>query len=184
MYGPQVMEPVSLTVDRGVWITGRKRNRTWATLWGALGLVFFGTSLYAVIGRGQLHVADRIGIAAFCLVPATLCLKVAVGCARAGLLIGDDAVVIRGPLKAWTVPIADAERFSSGVQSGAGNGTPGVILTVRNRRPISIWALGREGFVWDINELANSFGPTVDKLNALLPRSSTTRPPQAGGLNG
>ena len=161
-------EPISLPVARGVWIARKERNRRCAVVWGTYAAASAGMSLYVVIGRGHLHLGDRLGIAGFLLLPALACLRVALGCAKAGLMIRNSDIVIRGPLKTWTVRIEDVEGFRSGIQPGAANGTPGVLLNVRNRRPIPIWTLGADGFVWNFRKLAQSFAPTVESLNALV----------------
>jgi hypothetical protein len=161
-------QPISVPVAKGSWIARRDRNRRWEVLWAAQAVVWIGIAVYALVAKGHLHVPDRIGIAAFCLPFVIAFAVIARRCANAGLLIRDHEVVIRGPLKNWTVPIADAQGFIAGVQPGTGNGTPGVLLNVSTRRPIPIWTLAGDGLVWNFRRIAQSFDRTVDSLNQLL----------------
>ncbi len=87
---------------------------------------------------------------------------------RSGIWIGADGIVIRGPLRTWTVPGGSAVSFAPGVQPGAGNGTPCPILTRADGSEIGIWALGRESLVWNFRDTLEQMRPLCDELNALL----------------
>jgi hypothetical protein len=108
---------------------------------------------------------------------------------KAGLRIGSDEIVVRGPLKTWAVPLAGAKGFSPGVQSGYGpNGTPCPTLSRDGGWPVGIWALGREGVIWRYGRYLKEYEPLCAELNGLLRRLQTeagvARPPAIGPLAG
>ena len=156
-------------MTRGSWVARATRNRSFALIWGAYALGCFAVAIWILFTPGVRDtIATRLGGFVFFVVPGVLLVRTARRCARAGVLVRDDDIVIRGPLKTWTVPIADAEEFCPGLQGGVGNGTGGIVLKVRDDRPIPIWTLAKESFVWNMDEAAEAFEPTADKLNALL----------------
>ena len=87
---------------------------------------------------------------------------------RAGLWMGPDGVVIRGPLRTRRVAGSLAVSFAPGVQPGAGNGTPCPILTTSDGSEIGVWALGREGLVWNFGDHLEEMRPLCDELNVQL----------------
>jgi hypothetical protein len=87
---------------------------------------------------------------------------------QAGVWLGADGIVVRNPLRTWTVPINDVDSFAADVASGGGNGTPCPLLRQRHGRPIGVWALGREGVVWRFGRYQHELEPLCDQLNAVL----------------
>jgi hypothetical protein len=96
--------------------------------------------------------------------------------ARSGLLIGPDGLLVRGPLRDWRVQPSEAVRFAPGVQRGAGNGTPCPILKRVNGAPVGVWALGREGLIWNYNNYLEEFEPLCERLNQLLAQQCPEHP--------
>ena len=88
--------------------------------------------------------------------------------ARSGLWIGTDGIVIRGPLRTRRVPGDSVVSFAPGVEAGYGNGTPCPVLTRSDGSKIGIWALGREGLVWNFGEHLEEMRPLCDELNVQL----------------
>ena len=81
---------------------------------------------------------------------------------RAGLWMGPAGLVVRGPLRTWEVPGNNAVSFSPGVQPSAGNGTPCPILTRSDGSTIGVWALGREGLVFNFDTHLEELRPLCD----------------------
>ncbi len=112
--------------------------------------------------------ASALNGVVFFLVFAAPCVWFGWQIARAGLWIGPDGLVIRGPLRKWKVQPSEAVRFAPGVQRGAGNGTPCPILERVDGTPVGVWALGREGLIWSFDNYLEELKPLCDWLNQLL----------------
>ena len=85
----------------------------------------------------------------------------------AGVTISPDGVVIAGPFRTWHVPLSEAETFVAEVRAGS-NGQPTVSLKRRTARSIGIWALNRNGFIWQLKRLVAKLEPVANELNANL----------------
>ena len=95
--------------------------------------------------------------------------RYAVGCARAGLIIGADGVVIRNPLKTRTVALSDATCFTAAQQPAQhGNPTPGVVLEVNSGSVYPVWTFAREGLVWNSAKNTAAWQDVAQSLNELL----------------
>ena len=111
------------------------------------------------------------GLAVFLALFVGLPLLFAWRIGTAGIWIGREGIVVQGPLRTWTIPLEEAHVFSPGVQPGYGpNGTPCPMLTRDGGRPVGVWALGREGWVWRYDRYLSELEPLCDELNAVLRR--------------
>jgi hypothetical protein len=168
---------VTSAVARGCWLRNERRNRSFAATWGFLA----GGSLVAGVVVLALSAGDGKpggGLAAFAVF-ALMALGsgwYALGCARAGLFVADDHVLIRNPTRTREIASSDVVRFSAGDQPGRyGNPTPGVLLEVAGGRSYPVWTFAREGFVWHSRQNAHAWLATADSLNALVRRSTSGR---------
>lgn len=87
---------------------------------------------------------------------------------RSGMWMGPDAIVIRGPLRTRTVAARSAVSFAPGVQASYRNGTPCPVLTQADGTKTGVWALGREGLIWNFDEYLEEMRPLCDRLNVEL----------------
>jgi hypothetical protein len=106
--------------------------------WGVLAAA---TAIFGVVVTVSAFATSSVAIGllvfALFLVPSLLIGRYAVGCAKAGLLVTDQKIVIRNPLRQREVPVADVLRFSAGAQPASyGNPTPGVVLELKDGLPI------------------------------------------------
>jgi hypothetical protein len=86
---------------------------------------------------------------------------------RASMTITSDEVIVAGPLKTWWVPLVEATSF---VASGAGR-QPTIFLKQRSGWPIAIWALNRNGFVWNLKGIVANLEPVARHLDTVLERA-------------
>jgi hypothetical protein len=164
----RIVGPDTVEVARGAWIRNRRRTRAWASI-AVLWSVVFACTVFI---PGSSHVpkplGDYLALGAFYFGIAAVGIAFAGRVANAGVWIGPDGVVVRGPFRTHSVSIADAEVFVPGLQGGAGNGTPCPTLTRTHGRPVGVWALGRRNFVFRYQRLFQEIQPLCDELNALL----------------
>ena len=95
---------------------------------------------------------------------------------RSGLKIAPDGIRVRGPLRDWQVEPSEAVQFTPGVQGGAGNGTPCPILERVNGKSVGVWALGKEGLVWNYDDYLEELKPLCERLNGLLEQQHPKHP--------
>lgn len=161
----------SVQVSRGELVRGR--GRAFALIWGAFGL-FFGAVALAALGYGALHPSDL----PVCLLnvallagPVYLMLRAAPRCWRGGVVVGERETVIVNPLRTYTVMTDDVARFETGGQEyGFGNPTAGIVLVKRDGGRIPVWALAREGLVWNVKRNSARWQDVAAQLNGLLPQ--------------
>jgi hypothetical protein len=165
-----VDEAETFEVRTNAWLRRPRRIRGFVALWSGLALASVAMSVPLALGSGENEgTAGAVAVAAvFALVFSVPCLLVARAIGRAGLWLGPEGIVVRGPLRTWRIPGAEAVEFSPGVQPSYGNGTPCPILTRADGSTVGVWALGREGVVWHFDEYVFELEPLCDELNALL----------------
>jgi hypothetical protein len=161
-------------IKAGRWIENRRRNRSFAVVWELLAA---GSAILAVvlliIGLRSGKAGGGLFVFGLFFLPALAAARFAFGCANAGLLVTDEAVVIRNPWRRREVPVSELRRFTAGMQvAHFGNPTPGIILELNNGSAYSIWTLARDGFVWHSAKNVVALGPRAQELNALV-QSST-----------
>jgi hypothetical protein len=163
-------------VARDVWIRNRRRTHVWAAFAG-LGSVVFASLLFTSGGLdGSKTLGDYVGLVVLYFGIGALGMVFAGRVAKAGLWIGSDGIVVRGPFRTHSVPIADAQAFVPGLQGGAGNGTPCPMLERRDGRPVGVWALGRRNVVFRYQRLFAEIQPLCDELNQLVTALRSTPP--------
>jgi hypothetical protein len=160
--------PDRVEVARGVWIRNRRRTRVWATVAALWSVVFACLLFTSGTLNGSKTLGDYLAFGAFYFGIAALGMGFAGRVAKAGLWIGPDGIVVRGPFRTRSVSIADAQAFVPGLQGGAGNGTPCPMLERRDGRPVGVWALGRRNIVFRYQRLFAEIQPLCDELNELV----------------
>jgi hypothetical protein len=161
--------PTPLAIAPGRWIRKTKRTRGGAFFALAFALAW-AAIFFVALGNPHLDktAGEYIGFGVFFFGGAAIGVLYARRVSRAGLLVTRDGVVIRGPVKTWTVSLADAETFEPGVQPGLRNGTPCPMLKRKSGRPVGVWALGHEGLVSRYRRYLQDLEPLCDELNEVL----------------
>jgi hypothetical protein len=169
--------PLAVAPDRWIRKARRTRGAAFLALVFALG---WAAIFFAATGHPHAHetAESYVGFGVCFFGGAVLCVLYARRLSRAGLLLTRDRVVVRGPIRTWTVSLADAETFEPGIQPSFGNGTPCPMLKRRNGRAIGVWALGREGIVTRYGQYLHELAPICDELNEALRSVAAER---AGG---
>ena len=126
-----------------------------------------GVFLIAAAVHGFGDVGNALAIMALALAFAAPSCVIGKRLLSAGLWVSAETVVVRGPLKTRTVATDEVQSFDPGVLPG-GNGTPCVMLRLKNGTDIGIWALGREGLIFRFKAYLDELRPACDQLNALL----------------
>jgi hypothetical protein len=158
----------AITVAPGVWIRNRRRTRAWSAIAVVWSLVF--TSLRFRPGGSAAHLtlAGNVILSGLYLGLAAIALVLAGRVARAGVRIGPDGILVRGPFRGHAVPLDDAGRFAPGLQGAGGNGTPCPMLARRRRRPVGVWALGQRNVWFRYARVCGEIQPLCDELNQLV----------------
>jgi hypothetical protein len=169
----RILGPDTVEVARSAWIRNRRRTRVWAAL-AVLWSVVFACLLFI---PGNLSLGGYVALGALYFGIAVLGLVFARRVAKAGVWIGPEGIVVRGPFRTKSVRLADAETFVPGLQGGAGNGTPCPTLKRRGGRAVGVWALGRRNIVFRYQRLFGEIQPLCDELNELLMTVQSAAPP-------
>jgi hypothetical protein len=177
-HSPELAGADTADVAPNAWIRNRRRTRAWAgiaALWSVVfaGLLFLPGHAPSPASPGAYVVVGAIyfGIAALGIVFAGRV-------ARAGLWIGANGIVVRGPFRTLSVALDDAEVFGPGLQGRGGNGVPCPMLTRRDGRAVGVWALGRRNIWFRYRRLCQEIQPLCDELNALV-EAVRSGPPSA-----
>ena len=89
-----------------------------------------------------------------------------VGYLRAGLLITEDRVIVKNPLRVVSTPLRDVDRFVEGLLSG---GSPGIVLVKTNGSSLSVRSFSRvDSFIWNQDKRMKEFQPIAAELNQIL----------------
>jgi hypothetical protein len=150
-----------------VWIRRGRRTATFAALayvnaaaWVAMSVDVATNSQYTRDpGNLAVMLVFLLGVAALSVIAG---LRIA----RCGLWMSQEAVIVNGPLKTWTLSVREIERFEPGVK-GARNGTPCPVLKRTDGRSIGVWALGREGLISGYRGYLDELRPLCEELNEL-----------------
>jgi hypothetical protein len=162
----EVTNPDSVQVRPGVCIRNRRRTRAWSAI-AALWSVAF-VALLVRSFNGHMTLVGDLVLGTMYLGLAALGVLLAYRVARAGLWIGSDGIVIRGPFKTNTLALNDASYFAPGLQGRGGNGTPCPILERRNGPAVGVWALGRRNIWFRYERVCQEIQPVCDELNQLV----------------
>jgi hypothetical protein len=170
----------------GTWIRNRRRNLGFAIGWGMVAAAWFalalGTTIYSANDSGLTR---GLPVVVFLAALGVLVAKVAIGCARAGIKIDQNGVVVRGPWTTRRFPLASVSRFRADYQRElqGRNPTPGVVLNLTDGRTVTVWGLGTDGLARHSSRALAGWDEVATELNRLLEesnsRSSTDAHPAA-----
>jgi hypothetical protein len=158
--------PHEIPMAPDLWIRNRRRTRAWSAVAVVWSVVV--ASRLLVAGGGSRASEVTLVFAAIYLPLAVLGVVLAIRIVRAGVRIGADGVVVRGPFRTQTVALDTALRFSPGLQGRGGNGTPCPMLGRRGQRAVGVWALGRRNIWFRYDRVCQEIQPACDELNALV----------------
>jgi hypothetical protein len=158
----------TVVVARNVWLRNSRRTRAWATISAAWSIVFAG--LIFVPGRlpAERSAGETVALIAFYFGIGAIGLVLAFRVARAGVWIGSDEIVIRGPFRTRAIPAGDAGRFAPRLQGRGGNGVPCPMLERRGHGVAGVWALGQRNVWLRYSRMCDELQPLCDGLNELV----------------
>jgi hypothetical protein len=165
--------PATVDVARSVWIRNGRRTRAWASIAVLWSVVFAGLLFVSGDLDGGRTLGQYLGLGVFYFGIAAVGMAFAGRVARAGVWIGTDQIVVRGPFRTRSVALDDAAAFAPGLQGRGGNGTPCPILERRGGRAVGVWALGRRNIWFRYQRLCQEIQPLCEELNELV---ATLRP--------
>jgi hypothetical protein len=164
----QVVGPDTVDVARSVWIRNRRRTRAWAAIAVLWSVVFAGLLFLPGASHRQRTLSEYLVLGVFYFGIAALGMAFAGRVANAGLWIGPEGIVVRGPFRTRAVALDDAAIFAPGLQGRGGNGTPCPMLERRDGRAVGVWALGRRNIWFRYQRLCQEIQPLCDELNELV----------------
>jgi hypothetical protein len=156
----------TVAVAPNVWIRNSRRTRAWSAI-AVLWSVVIACLLF-VPSDPHRTLAGYVGLGVFYFGIAALGMAFAARIARAGLWIGPNAIVVRGPFRMRSIALDDAAAFSPGLQGRGGNGTPCPLLDRHDGRAVGVWALGRRNIWFHYERLCQEIQPLCDELNELV----------------
>ncbi|MEA2210790.1 MAG: hypothetical protein QOF83_738 [Solirubrobacteraceae bacterium] len=162
----------SRTADPAVaatmWIRNARRTRAWAAIAVLWAVIMAGLRFRSGGHPTDVTLVGNLILGALFFGMAILGLLVAGRVARAGLWVGRDGIVVRGPFRTAVVPIDEAGLFAPGLQGAGGNGTPCPMLSRRDGAGVGVWALGRRNVWFRYERLCQEIQPLCDELNGLV----------------
>jgi hypothetical protein len=164
----QVVGPDSVDVGRSVWIRNRRRTRAWAAIAVLWSVVFAALLFLPRASLGHRTLGEFLGLGVFYFGIAALGMAFAGRVAKAGLWIGPEGIVVRGPFTTRSVALDDAASFAPGLQGRGGNGVPCPMLERRGGGAVGVWALGRRNIWFRYQRLCQEIQPLCDELNELV----------------
>lgn len=173
-YLGHVEDSDTVAVASRVWLRNRRRTRAWAAISAAWSILF--ACLVFIPGRlpANSPAGETVGLIVFYFGIGAIGLALARRVARAGVRIGPDGIVVRGPFRTQSVALGDAGRFVPGLQGRGGNGVPCPMLGRQGRGAAGVWALGRRNVWFRYARLCEELQPLCDDLNELV---DAVRPP-------
>jgi hypothetical protein len=155
-----------------VWLCRRRRQRGLSLFAGAGGALSASAAVVTLVTAvaGVVHDSPR-DLALACATMALLAsglLLCAARLWRAGLWVAAEGVVVRGPLRTHRFALADVAAVHAGIQPGATNGSPGVLLLLEDGRCIPVWALSNEGWIWRMQRYVHAWEPVCAQLEDLI----------------
>ncbi len=151
-----------------VWLRNRRRTRAWAAISAAWGVIF--ACLVLMPGRLPAHGGAGVTVVLIMVYVGIGAVGVGLACriARAGVRIGPDAIVVRGPFRSRSIALVDAGRFVPGLQGRGGNGVPCPMLVREGCAVAGVWALGRRNVWFRYQRMCAELQPLCDELNELV----------------
>jgi hypothetical protein len=154
------------------WIRRPRRNIGFAVAYALVAALFL--VMFAAVA-GELSVdggGTWMWVAAFLCAMSALTIRLMVGWARAGLLVGEHEVVVRGPWATRRIARNWVEHFEAGLQhTPVGNPTPGVVLRLGDGSAVNVAALATESMVWSSGGKVARWEATATALNELLTKA-------------
>jgi hypothetical protein len=163
---PATFDPV--TVASRVWIRNARRTRAWASIAVLWSIVLAGLRLEPGGQPSHMTLAGNLVLGAVYFGLAALGLVLAGRVARAGLWIGPEGIVVRGPFRTHALALDAAGLFAPGLQGAGGNGTPCPMLERHAGPAVGVWALGRRNIWFCYERLCREIEPLCDELNELV----------------
>jgi hypothetical protein len=173
---PELPGPDTADVAPNAWIRNRRRTRAWAGMAALWSLVFAGLLFLPGHAPSPANPGAFVVVGAFYFGIAALGIVFARRVARAGLWIGTNGIVVRGPFRTCTVALDDAELFGPGLQGRGGNGVPCPMLTRRDGPAVGVWALGRRNIWFRYRQICQEIEPLCGELNELVAGIRTAAP--------
>ena len=172
----QLVGADTVDVAPNAWIRNRRRTRAWAAIAASWSVVFAG--LLFLPGHSPSHAAlgGYLVLGAFYFGIAALGIAFAGRVAKAGVWIGPNGIVVRGPFRTRSVALDDAEVFVPGLQGHGGNGVPCPMLARRDGPAVGVWALGRRNIWFRYRRICQEIEPLCDELNGLVVALRTAPP--------
>jgi hypothetical protein len=160
-------------VGPDTWLRKSRRTRLFALIAAGISAAWpVAVAVSAIVGFTKPHSHARLGtivaVGAVVVAMAVGGLLFARRLARTGMLMSRDGIVVRNPLSTTTIALSDADGFVAGTAQGVGNGTPCPILKLKHAGGVGVWALGREGVIWNFSRYEQELHPLCDELNAVL----------------
>lgn len=162
---------VRVSIEPNTWIRKQRRTRQFATFAVCWSLAMLVIPLIVLLGdNSNWHntPGNDVGLSLFFVALAAPGFWMARRLAGAGLWMGADSIMVRGPVRTRTLALADVNSFAPGVLAGGNNGTPCPVLKRAHGPAVGVWALGREGVFWRYARYADEMEPLCDELNDLL----------------
>jgi hypothetical protein len=175
-YSPELAGSDTEDVVPNAWIRNRRRTHVWAGLAALWALVFTGMPFLPGHLPSPASPGAYAGVGAFYFGIAALGIVFAGRIARAGLWIGTNGIVVRGPFRTSSVALDDAEVFSPGLQGRGGNGVPCPMLARRDGPAVGVWALGRRNIWFRYRHICQEIEPLCGELNELVAGLRTAAP--------
>lgn len=159
-----------MTISANHWIRRPGRTRFGATLAVAMSVAaLLAPWLWPVHGTQRAGGPAGLGAAALlgCMALAAAGAWLARRLARTGLWVGADRVIVRNPIRTWTIELGNVRSFALAAPPGPrAHGDPVPVLCRREGPPVEVWALGRHHDAR--RPAAGELEPLCDGLNDLL----------------
>jgi hypothetical protein len=172
-HSPQLAGADTADVAPNTWIRNQRRTRAWAAMAAVWSVVFAGVLFLPGHTPSHAGPAAYVALGAFYLGIAAVGIVFAARVARAGLWIGTDGIVVRGPFRTWSVALDAADVFAPGLQGRGGNGVPCPMLTRRAGPAVGVWALGRRNIWFRYGRICQEIEPLCGELNELVASMQT-----------
>jgi hypothetical protein len=173
---PDVVGAETVNVAPNAWIRNRRRTRAWAAIAAFWSVVFAGLLFLPRHSPSHPTLGGYLVLGVFYFGIAALGIAFAGRVAKAGLWIGANAIVVRGPFRTQSVALDDAELFAPGLQGRGGNGVPCPMLGRRDGPAVGVWALGRRNVWFRYRRICQEIEPLCGELNELVAALRTASP--------
>jgi hypothetical protein len=160
-------------VTYGCWTAPRRTRQLLALLSSLVSLSTAGACAVALVRVVHGREPGSIALLPVMAAAVYLGVRTAFRIRQMSLSITSREVVIVGPLRTTRVPISEAQQFFAEVRPVGRNGQPMIALRRAGAEPVNVWALSRNGFVWNSQRLAASLHPLAGELNQWLSEAKT-----------